>query len=43
MATGDNVLTGISVARQCHILDSNKAVYLADLIEDSEGKPFIQW
>ena len=30
MATGDNVLTAISVARHCHIIDENKEVWLAD-------------
>lgn len=32
MATGDNTLTAISVAKQCNILDANKKVYFADII-----------
>ena len=32
MATGDNVLTAISVARQCAILNEESEVYLADVI-----------
>jgi len=31
MATGDNVLTAISVARQCSILHSEKEVFLGDI------------
>ncbi len=43
MATGDNVLTAISVARQCKILDPNKIVYLGEKITDIEGVAKIQW
>lgn len=32
MATGDNTLTAISVAKQCNILDTNKKVYFGDII-----------
>ena len=31
MATGDNVLTAISVARQCNIINGDKPVWLGDL------------
>jgi len=31
MATGDNVLTGISVARKCRIIDSELECFLADV------------
>jgi magnesium-transporting ATPase (P-type) len=31
MATGDNVLTAISVARQCNIIESDKDVWLGDI------------
>ena len=31
MATGDNVLTAISVARQCNIINSDKTVWLGDI------------
>lgn len=34
MATGDNVLTAISVARQCNILDPIIEVFLGDLASD---------
>jgi cation-transporting ATPase 13A2 len=31
MATGDNVLTAISVARQCNIIDNEKDVWLGEI------------
>jgi len=37
MATGDNVLTAISVARQCNILEPMIEVYLGDLASDERG------
>jgi cation-transporting ATPase 13A3/4/5 len=42
MATGDNVLTAISVARQCAIIDSQKDVWLGE-IATLNDKKFIQW
>ena len=38
MATGDAVLTGISVARECNLLDSSVPVYLGELLNEE-----IQW
>jgi len=44
MATGDNVLTAISVARQCGIIPKNNGVYLGELSHDQDtNKPFISW
>ena len=44
MATGDNVLTAISVAGQCGIIDRMKQVYLGDLsIDEQTNKPFVIW
>jgi len=44
MATGDNVLTAISVARQCGIIESASKVYLGELAFDQDSnKPFINW
>lgn len=43
MATGDNVLTAISVARQCNILDRKKAVWLAELTTDQNDNKQINW
>jgi cation-transporting ATPase 13A2 len=44
MATGDNVLTAISVARQCGIIDKNDTVFLGDLaFEPTMNRPFVSW
>ena len=43
MATGDNVLTAISVARQCKILDPEKPVYLGEIVTNDQGLSSIQW
>ena len=44
MATGDNVLTAISVAGQCNIIEKKDQVYLGDLsIDEATQKPFIIW
>jgi cation-transporting ATPase 13A3/4/5 len=34
MATGDNTLTAISVARQCQILDKDQEVYFGDVVNN---------
>lgn len=36
MATGDNMLTALSVGRKCGIIEENKTVYLGDLVGDNE-------
>jgi cation-transporting ATPase 13A2 len=33
MATGDNVLTAISVARQCKMLSPDKKVFLGEIVD----------
>jgi magnesium-transporting ATPase (P-type) len=38
MATGDNTLTAISVARDCNIIDSNEETFYGEVIED-----FLVW
>jgi cation-transporting P-type ATPase 13A2 len=44
MATGDNVLTAISVARQCSILSQENEVYLGELVKDhNTGLEKIEW
>jgi cation-transporting ATPase 13A2 len=44
MATGDNVLTAISVARQCAILNQESEVWLADVVTDKRtGDEQIEW
>ena len=37
MATGDNVLTAISVARQCGLVDARKEIVLGEMVEDLSG------
>lgn len=44
MVTGDNALTAISVARQCHIVNPKQRVYLGDLSEKPvNGKFKLFW
>jgi magnesium-transporting ATPase (P-type) len=43
MATGDNGLTAISVARECSILSNDLPVFLAELYTDSKGRDKIIW
>lgn len=44
MATGDNVLTAISVAGQCGIVDKADNVFLGDLsYSEQSQQPFIIW
>ena len=43
MATGDNGLTAVSVARECGIISSNKVAYMAELIETNHNEKRIQW
>jgi len=41
MATGDNVLTAISVARQCKMLDPSKPVYLGEMTTVNDKKQIV--
>ena len=44
MATGDNVLTAISVARQCSIIDSESEVWFGDIAtKPDSGLEYIEW
>ena len=42
MATGDNVLTAISVGRECNIIDAEAEVFLGDLRKEN-GYSTIFW
>lgn len=42
MATGDNALTAISVARECNIIELEAEVFLADTKKDGD-KEIIVW
>ena len=41
MVTGDNVLTAISVARQCQIINQYHKIFLADVSEDQQAEGLI--
>lgn len=41
MATGDNVLTAISVGRQCNIIEADAEVFLGDIKKDASGREVI--
>lgn len=44
MATGDNVLTAISVAGQCGIIATTDRMFLGDLSRDeTTNEPFVSW
>lgn len=43
MATGDNGLTAISVARNCGIINLQKPAYLAELVTSGKGHKHIKW
>jgi len=38
MATGDNVLTAISVGRECNIIDGESEVFLGDVRRDGNSE-----
>ena len=42
MATGDNMLTALSVGRKCAMISEEEIVYLGDLVEDTDI-PYISW
>jgi cation-transporting P-type ATPase 13A2 len=42
MATGDNVLTAVSVGRECSIIDAETEVFLGELRNDG-GMDQIYW
>jgi cation-transporting P-type ATPase 13A2 len=42
MATGDNILTAMSVGRKCGIIKEEQIIYLGDLVEDGD-KQGITW
>jgi len=38
MATGDNALTAVSVAKKCKLLDSNKTIFVGELSTTGEER-----
>lgn len=43
MATGDNMLTAISVGRKCGIVEDTQVVYLGDIQDQGNGRESISW
>jgi magnesium-transporting ATPase (P-type) len=44
IATGDNMMTAISVAKNCSIIGPNKSTtYIGELIEQADCAPHIEW
>jgi cation-transporting P-type ATPase 13A2 len=43
MATGDNVLTAISVGRQCNIIEPDAEVFLGDVKRDAMDREVVTW
>lgn len=43
MATGDNLLTAMSVARQCKIIDEKKKTWLGDYLQQDDGSFHVKW
>lgn len=42
MATGDNVLTAISVGRECNIIDGESEVFLGDVRREGDNE-YVFW
>ena len=42
MATGDNVLTAVAVAKNCKLIDENSNVFIGDLIK-AGNIDILQW
>ncbi len=43
MATGDNVLTAISVGRECNIIEADAEVFLGDMVKNPSGGEILTW
>ena len=43
MATGDNALTAVAVARECGLIPRDAHVFLGDTVKKSNGKDKIVW
>lgn len=41
MATGDNILTAVSVAKQCNIINQENEVWIGDIEESNNNKKLI--
>jgi magnesium-transporting ATPase (P-type) len=43
MATGDNILTGIAVGKECGLIDADNEVFVGDLKKEKAGNEKIVW
>ena len=43
MATGDNILTAISVAKECNLLKKNQKIFSLQLEKDENNKEYFVW
>lgn len=43
MATGDNILTALSVAQECHMIEQNEKIIIIEIDEKIEGLPKLIW
>ena len=43
MATGDNILTAISVSKECNLVKYNQKIYSCEINDNKEGKEILKW
>ena len=43
MATGDNILTAISVSKECNLVKNNQKIYSCEIKTSKEGKEILNW
>lgn len=43
MVTGDNMLTALSVARECHMIQTHHRVVIVEAFEPDDESPFVSW
>ena len=43
MATGDNILTAISVCKECKLVQSKSIIYTCNIEKDDDGKDSLSW
>jgi cation-transporting ATPase 13A3/4/5 len=43
MATGDNIMTALSVAQECHMIDEKDKIIIIEIDEKVEGLPKLVW
>ena len=43
MATGDNILTAISVSKECNLVKNNQKIYSCEIKSNRDGKEILKW